>query len=203
MLSLKRYYKAIGFKYADDLETWFREDYSTDMQLLYVLQGLHCCQESYAAVIIVCQKVIEEVRAGVDPEKAKETIRTLVLDDLDQCPYLQGSRSALGARPRQGRARRTARASRYTEEMHRAGIFDVFKTLFEYAGIDICAPEYEEQTQMAVERLREVRDMLHNEWRTNAGIDRTRFRMYILHHQLRSETETDSESEDEGKEWYE
>ncbi|KAH8110864.1 hypothetical protein DFH11DRAFT_1617380 [Phellopilus nigrolimitatus] len=159
MLSLKRYNKRIGVKYADGLETWFREDYSTDMPLLYVLQGLHCRQESYAAVIIACQKVIEEVRAGVDPEKAKETIRTLVL---------QGSRSALGARPRQGRARRTARASRY-----RAGIFDVFKTLFEYAGIDICAPEYEEQTQMAVERLREVRDTLHNEWRTNAGIDRT------------------------------
>ncbi|KAH8110868.1 hypothetical protein DFH11DRAFT_1880257 [Phellopilus nigrolimitatus] len=185
MLSLKRYNKAIGFKYADDLETWFREDYSTNMPLLYVLQGLHCRQESYAAVIIACQKVIEEVRAGNDPQKAKETIRTLVLDDLDQWwekdpeAHLElghAKVALVGQLVRVGifdGSVVSALVDRYTGETYRADILDVFKTLFEYAGIDICAPEYEEQTQKAVERLREVRDMLHNEWRTDAEIDRT------------------------------
>ncbi|KAH8116639.1 hypothetical protein DFH11DRAFT_1542630 [Phellopilus nigrolimitatus] len=193
MDSLIRYNKHIGKKFVDNLAAWFHTDY--------------------------CRKVMEEVDVGVDPEKVKHKIRTSVLDDFD-CWWENGPERL----PEVGRAKValigqlvrvgifdgsmvSALVDRYAEEAYRNGVMDVFKTLVDYAGVDICGPDYEEQTQIAVERLREVRDMLHNEWRTDTEIDRTfrqiesRVRMYILHYELKYDTDTDLDDDDDEEQY--
>ncbi|KAH8116653.1 hypothetical protein DFH11DRAFT_1742275 [Phellopilus nigrolimitatus] len=200
--SLIRHNNKIGDIFVDDLKAWFHKDDNTDLPLECILQGVQNCRESYEVVRTVCGKVMKEVDAGLDPEKVKHKIRTFVLDDFD-CWWENGPERF----PEVGRAKVAL-----IGQLVRVGIFDgsMVSALVDrpsYAGVDICGPDYEEQTQIAVERLREVRDILNNEWRTDTGIDRTfrqiesRVRMYILHYELKYDTDTDSEDDDDEEQY--
>ncbi|THH04408.1 hypothetical protein EW145_g5542 [Phellinidium pouzarii] len=195
LASLQISINKIGVEYICQHEAQYSNDFYTDESLVNVLQGVNSHRDSYSAAMKAYRKVLD---AGEGGEEVFERIRTITLDSAEEWWELDSEEFQIQGRAKFALLGQFIRVgivdggtvssfvSKYAEDAHHDGLMNVLKTLFYYAGPDICGPEYAVQTQEAVERLRRV----HDEWGDIPTISRafrqieSRVQMYTLQHEL-------------------